>query len=144
LWLFINSDALLFFFRSQDQSTTDGSNSTAVRPASAPADAKARNKNKEKEAKRQERELEKREKEQRRVEKEQAKKLEKEAAKLEKLNRHDKISRSSERVNARSGSLERRRSGDDSGVRNQFTVHGIYYFPSYKIILLNTYSVFFY
>lgn len=47
---------------------------------------------------------------------------------MEKLNRNaEKISRSSERVGGtpRSGSLERRRSGDESPVLNQSTVHGI-------------------
>lgn len=43
--------------------------------------------------------------------------MEKEAAKLEKL------SRSNERLGSRSGSLERRRSGEDT-VTNQFTIHG--------------------
>lgn len=43
--------------------------------------------------------------------------MEKEAAKLEKL------SKSNERLGGRSGSLERRKSGDEV-VTNQFTVHG--------------------
>lgn len=43
--------------------------------------------------------------------------MEKEAAKLEKL------SKSNERLGGRSGSLERRKSGED-GVTNQFTIHG--------------------
>lgn len=48
----------------------------------------------------------------------------KEAAKLEKQYRHT-ISRSSERVTNRSGSLERRKSGDgEMVVLNQSTVHG--------------------
>lgn len=50
--------------------------------------------------------------------KEEAKRQEKEAAKLEKL------SKSNERLAARSGSLERRKSGEE-GVTNQFTIHGI-------------------
>lgn len=57
--------------------------------------------------------------------------MEKEAAKLEKLGRinrnHEKLSKSSERVGGRSGSLERRKSGEDTAVSNQFTVHGKYY-----------------
>lgn len=60
--------------------------------------------------------------------KEKARKLEKEQAKLDKIRRNtEKISRSTERVggSSRSGSLERRRSGDDSPVINQSTVHGI-------------------
>lgn len=44
--------------------------------------------------------------------------MEKEAAKLEKL------SKSNERLSTRSGSLERRKSGEES-VTNQFTVHGM-------------------
>lgn len=43
--------------------------------------------------------------------------MEKEAAKLEKL------SKSNERLGGRSGSLERRKSGEEV-VTNQFTVHG--------------------
>lgn len=50
--------------------------------------------------------------------KEEAKRQEKEAAKLEKL------SKSNERLAARSGSLERRKSGEEV-VTNQFTIHGI-------------------
>lgn len=73
-----------------------------------------------------EKELRKVEKEQRRTQKEEAKKLEKEAARQEKLNRHnEKISRSTERVAPRSGSLERRQSGEENAVLSQFTVHGI-------------------
>lgn len=56
-----------------------------------------------------------------------AKQKEKEAAKLEKQYRHT-ISRSSERVTNRSGSLERRKSGDgEMVVLNQSTVHGSYF-----------------
>lgn len=44
--------------------------------------------------------------------------MEKESARLEKL------SKSNERLGSRSGSLERRKSGED-GVTNQFTIHGI-------------------
>lgn len=44
--------------------------------------------------------------------------MEKEAAKLEKL------SKSNERLGSRSGSLERRKSGEEN-VTNQFTVHGM-------------------
>lgn len=60
------------------------------------------------------------------MERETARRLEREAAKLEKLNRkHENISRSTERVSGgRSGSLERRRSGDEGPVLNQSTVHG--------------------
>lgn len=67
------------------------------------------------------------EKENRKEAKEKARKLEKEQARLEKIRRNtEKISRSSERVGGgRSGSLERRRSGDESPVINQSTVHGI-------------------
>ena len=66
------------------------------------------------------------EKENRKEAKEKARKLEKEQARLEKIRRNtEKISRSSERVGGRSGSLERRRSGDESPVLNQSTVHGI-------------------
>lgn len=77
---------------------------------------------------RQEKEANRREKEARKIERETARRLEREAAKLEKINRNaEKMSRSSERVGAttRSGSLERRRSGDESPVLNQSTVHGI-------------------
>lgn len=77
---------------------------------------------------RQEKEQNRREKEARKLERETARRLEREAAKLEKLNRNaEKISRSTERVatTPRSGSLERRRSGEDASVLNQSTVHGI-------------------
>lgn len=57
------------------------------------------------------------------MEKEQAKRLEKEQAKIEKLNRN--MARSTERLAPRSGSLERRKSGEYSPVLNQSTVHGI-------------------
>lgn len=68
------------------------------------------------------------EKEARKIEEKTAKKLEREAAKLEKLYKNS-ISRSTERVGgqsasgSRSGSLERRRSGD-SELIVQSTVHG--------------------
>lgn len=73
-----------------------------------------------------EKELKRSEREARKSAQEAARKLEREAAKLEKLNRNaEKISRSTERVGGpRSGSLERRRSGDESPVINQSTVHG--------------------
>lgn len=58
--------------------------------------------------------------------KEAAKKLEKEAAKLEKFNRLGKFSKSSEKIGGRSGSLERRRSGEEQAVLNQSTVHGMF------------------
>ncbi|KFB35831.1 AGAP001446-PB-like protein [Anopheles sinensis] len=104
---------------------TDGGN--FQRPSTAPAGsgdstrASKKQKKSEKEAKRQEKEVMKQKRE-------EARRLEKEAAKLEKLNRkHESISRSSERVGsgARSGSLERRRSGEEAPVLNQSTVHGI-------------------
>ncbi|KAG5679544.1 hypothetical protein PVAND_009104 [Polypedilum vanderplanki] len=92
---------------------TDGSSST--RPQSAPATQQYKKSKKyDKEAK----------KERQRIEKDaikfkkEAAKREKEAAKLEKL------SKSNERLGGRSGSLERRKSGEDS-VINQFTIHGI-------------------
>ncbi|XP_075146523.1 SNF4/AMP-activated protein kinase gamma subunit isoform X2 [Haematobia irritans] len=105
----------------------------ASRPSSAPVepDSKAARKASKKmkeEARRQEKEASRREKEARKIERETARRLEREAAKLEKLNRNaEKISRSTERMAAtpRSGSLERRRSGEDSPVLNQSTVHGI-------------------
>lgn len=82
-------------------------------------------------SKREDKDVRKHEKDQRRSEKEEKKQEErekkkfgKEAAKLEKMYRNT-ISRSSERVSSRSGSLERRRSGDDEMVvLNQSTVHG--------------------
>ncbi|XP_034116073.1 uncharacterized protein LOC117575802 isoform X1 [Drosophila albomicans] len=105
------------------------------RPSSAPAEpnakaAKKAYKKMEKEQRRQEKEQSRREKEARKMERETARRIEREAAKLEKLNRHsEKISRSTERMvgsgGSRSGSLERRRSGEDSPVLNQSTVHGI-------------------
>ncbi|XP_039950288.1 uncharacterized protein LOC120767948 isoform X3 [Bactrocera tryoni] len=103
------------------------------RPSSAPAEPNAKaarkaSKKMEKEARRQEKEASRREKEARKLERETARRQEREAAKLEKLNRNmEKISRSTERVGSstRSGSLERRRSGEDSPVLNQSTVHGI-------------------
>ncbi|XP_064554859.1 uncharacterized protein SNF4Agamma isoform X4 [Drosophila montana] len=105
------------------------------RPSSAPAEpnakaAKKAYKKMEKEQRRQEKEQSRREKEARKLERETARRIERETAKLEKLNRHsEKISRSTERMvgsgGSRSGSLERRRSGEDSPVLNQSTVHGI-------------------
>ncbi|XP_020813081.1 uncharacterized protein LOC110187917 isoform X1 [Drosophila serrata] len=106
------------------------------RPSSAPAEpnakaAKKAYKKMEKEQRRQEKEQSRREKEARKLERETARRIEREAAKLEKINRHsEKISRSTERMamaghGSRSGSLERRRSGEDSPVLNQSTVHGI-------------------
>ncbi|XP_073836041.1 SNF4/AMP-activated protein kinase gamma subunit isoform X1 [Musca autumnalis] len=103
------------------------------RPSSAPAEPNAKaarkaSKKMKEEARRQEKEASRREKEARKIERETARRLEREAAKLEKLNRNaEKISRSTERMAAtpRSGSLERRRSGEDSPVLNQSTVHGI-------------------
>ncbi|XP_030373551.1 uncharacterized protein LOC115623389 isoform X1 [Scaptodrosophila lebanonensis] len=112
----------------------DGVRVPGSRPSSAPAEpnakaAKKAYKKMEKEQRRQEKEQSRREKEARKLERETARRIEREAAKLEKLNRHsEKISRSTERVagaSSRSGSLERRRSGEDSPVLNQSTVHGI-------------------
>ncbi|XP_053680756.1 uncharacterized protein LOC128731649 [Anopheles nili] len=105
----------------------DGNVSDFQRPSTAPAGessstrASKKQKKSEKEAKKQEKEVMKQKRE-------EARRLEKEAAKLEKLNRkHESISRSSERVGSggRSGSLERRRSGEEAPVLNQSTVHGI-------------------
>ncbi|XP_065372506.1 uncharacterized protein SNF4Agamma isoform X2 [Calliphora vicina] len=103
------------------------------RPSSAPAEPNAKaarkaSKKMKEEARRQEKEANRREKEARKIERETARRLEREAAKLEKINRNaEKMSRSTERMGAttRSGSLERRRSGDESPVLNQSTVHGI-------------------
>ncbi|XP_030572229.1 uncharacterized protein LOC115770918 isoform X3 [Drosophila novamexicana] len=106
------------------------------RPSSAPAEPnakaakKAYKKMEKEQRRRQEKEQSRREKEARKLERETARRIEREAAKLEKLNRHsEKISRSTERMvgsgGSRSGSLERRRSGEDSPVLNQSTVHGI-------------------
>ncbi|XP_055606698.1 uncharacterized protein LOC129754581 isoform X2 [Uranotaenia lowii] len=104
--------------------SADG-NSQFQRPSTAPAGTDSarsskRQKKSEREAKKQEKELKK-------LERETARRLEREAAKLEKYNRkHESISRSTERVSGgRSGSLERRRSGDEGPVLNQSTVHGI-------------------
>ncbi|XP_063695761.1 uncharacterized protein LOC134827137 isoform X3 [Culicoides brevitarsis] len=103
------------------------------RPASAPVGelqkSFKRSKKEKEEARRLEKENRKTEKEARRRKEEaqrQLERLEKEAAKLEKLNRsNEKIyTRSVERVSGRSGSLERRRSGDGPVVLNQSTVHG--------------------
>ncbi|BFF88969.1 uncharacterized protein DMAD_07832 [Drosophila madeirensis] len=113
-----------------------GSRPPGSRPSSAPAEpnakaAKKAYKKMEKEQRRQEKEQSRREKEARKMERETARRIEREAAKLEKFNRHsEKISRSTERMagvgaGSRSGSLERRRSGEDSPVLNQSTVHGI-------------------
>ncbi|XP_055849756.1 uncharacterized protein LOC129914492 isoform X2 [Episyrphus balteatus] len=109
----------------------DGKTPGGSRPASAPAEPSSKEarrtaKKMEKEARRQEKELRRNEKEVRKIERETARRLEREAAKLEKFNRNqEKMSRSTERVAPRSGSLERRRSGEDSPVLNQSTVHGI-------------------
>ncbi|XP_037036685.1 uncharacterized protein LOC119074565 isoform X2 [Bradysia coprophila] len=108
------------------ESTTDGV--PRSRPQSSPIDASSKlrkSKRGDKEAKKQEKEQRKNEKEARKVEEKLAKQKEKEAARLEKQYRHT-ISRSSERVTNRSGSLERRKSGDgEMIVLNQSTVHGI-------------------
>ncbi|XP_062560855.1 uncharacterized protein LOC134225082 isoform X2 [Armigeres subalbatus] len=94
------------------------------RPSTAPSGTDSARSSKR--MKKSEREAKKQEKEQKKIERETARRLEREAAKLEKLNRkHENISRSSERVGGRSGSLERRRSGDEGPVLNQSTVHGI-------------------
>lgn len=107
------------------------------RPVSAPVGELGksikRSKKEKEEARRQEKEQRKSEKEARRRKEEAARqleRLEKEAAKLEKLNRsNEKIyTRSVERVSGRSGSLERRRSGDGTVVLNQSTVHGKTFF----------------
>ncbi|XP_052836452.1 uncharacterized protein LOC128252616 isoform X2 [Drosophila gunungcola] len=120
----------------QEQDGSLGGRMPGSRPSSAPAEpnakaAKKAYKKMEKEQRRQEKEQSRREKEARKLERETARRIEREAAKLEKFNRHsEKISRSTERmamagVGSRSGSLERRRSGEDSPVLNQSTVHGI-------------------
>nr|NP_536757.2 SNF4/AMP-activated protein kinase gamma subunit, isoform B [Drosophila melanogaster]NP_732594.1 SNF4/AMP-activated protein kinase gamma subunit, isoform A [Drosophila melanogaster]ACL90892.1 SNF4Agamma-PA [synthetic construct]AAF55860.2 SNF4/AMP-activated protein kinase gamma subunit, isoform B [Drosophila melanogaster]AAN13851.1 SNF4/AMP-activated protein kinase gamma subunit, isoform A [Drosophila melanogaster]AAO39629.1 GH01416p [Drosophila melanogaster]AAQ23551.1 RE59472p [Drosophila m len=120
----------------QDGSLGGAGRMPGSRPSSAPAEpnakaAKKAYKKMEKEQRRQEKEQSRREKEARKLERETARRNEREAAKLEKINRHsEKISRSTERmamagVGSRSGSLERRRSGEDSPVLNQSTVHGI-------------------
>ncbi|XP_033164508.1 uncharacterized protein LOC117143782 isoform X2 [Drosophila mauritiana] len=120
----------------QDGSLREAGRLPGSRPSSAPAEpnakaAKKAYKKMEKEQRRQEKEQSRREKEARKLERETARRIEREAAKLEKINRHsEKISRSTERmamagVGSRSGSLERRRSGEDSPVLNQSTVHGI-------------------
>ncbi|XP_016953863.1 uncharacterized protein LOC108027153 isoform X1 [Drosophila biarmipes] len=120
----------------QDGSLGGAGRTPGSRPSSAPAEpnakaAKKAYKKMEKEQRRQEKEQSRREKEARKLERETARRIEREAAKLEKINRHsEKISRSTERmamagVSSRSGSLERRRSGEDSPVLNQSTVHGI-------------------
>lgn len=80
-----------------------------------------------------EKEIRKSEKEAKKNEEKAARKQEKDAAKAEKMYRNtisarSQISRSTERVGSRSGSLERRRSGDgEVVVLNQSTVHGIFY-----------------
>lgn len=80
-----------------------------------------------------EKEIRKSEKEAKKIEEKAARKQEKDAAKAEKMYRNtissrSAISRSSERVGSRSGSLERRQSGDgEHVVLNQSTVHGKYY-----------------
>ncbi|XP_053694510.1 uncharacterized protein LOC128742240 isoform X2 [Sabethes cyaneus] len=104
--------------------STDGG-TQFQRPSTAPAATDSARSSKRQ--KKSEREAKKQEKEQKKIERETARRLEREAAKLEKLNRkHESISRSTERVSGgRSGSLERRRSGDEGPVLNQSTVHGI-------------------
>ncbi|XP_059609226.1 uncharacterized protein LOC132256714 isoform X2 [Phlebotomus argentipes] len=116
--------------KDKSESSVDGNSGSSLRPQSAPGSvSKPRKSAKqiEKEARKHEKELKRSEREARKSAQEAAKKLEREAAKLEKLNRNaEKISRSTERVGGpRSGSLERRRSGDESPVINQSTVHGI-------------------
>ncbi|XP_040159822.1 uncharacterized protein LOC120898279 [Anopheles arabiensis] len=98
------------------------------RPSTAPATSGESSTRASKKQKKSEKEAKKQEKEVMKQKREEARRLEKEAAKLEKLNRkHESLSRSSERVGsgARSGSLERRRSGEETPVLNQSTVHGI-------------------
>ncbi|XP_055548439.1 uncharacterized protein LOC129732016 isoform X2 [Wyeomyia smithii] len=104
--------------------STDGG-SQFQRPSTAPAATDSARSSKRQ--KKSEREAKKQEKEQKKIERETARRLEREAAKLEKLHRkHESISRSTERVSGgRSGSLERRKSGDEGPVLNQSTVHGI-------------------
>ncbi|KAJ6633483.1 hypothetical protein Bhyg_16660, partial [Pseudolycoriella hygida] len=108
------------------EATTDGN--ARSRSQQSPIDTSSqlrKSKRGDKDAKKQEKEQRKSEKEARKVEEKLAKQKEKEAAKLEKQYRHT-ISRSSERVTNRSGSLERRKSGDgEMVVLNQSTVHGI-------------------
>ncbi|XP_055680567.1 uncharacterized protein LOC129788453 isoform X2 [Lutzomyia longipalpis] len=116
--------------KDKSESSVDGNSGSTLRPHSAPSSVtkpKKSAKQIEKEARKHEKELKRSEREARKSAQEAARKLEKEAAKLEKLNRDAaKISRSTERVGGpRSGSLERRRSGDESPVINQSTVHGI-------------------
>ena len=83
----------------------------------------------------QEKELRQKEKEARKMEEKSAKKQSKEAAKLEKLYRNT-ISRSSERVASRSGSLERRRSGDgEMVVLNQWPRSALLHVPDAKTFL---------
>ncbi|XP_017141566.1 uncharacterized protein LOC108155333 isoform X2 [Drosophila miranda] len=125
-----------FDIEQEQDGSAAGSRPPGSRPSSAPAEpnakaAKKAYKKMEKEQRRQEKEQSRREKEARKMERETARRIEREAAKLEKFNRHsEKISRSTERMSgvgggSRSGSLERRRSGEDSPVLNQSTVHGI-------------------
>lgn len=85
-----------------------------------------------------EKEQHRKDKEAKKLEEKAARKLEKDAAKAEKMYRNtissrSAISRSSERVGARSGSLERRQSGDsgEPPVLNQSTVHGAYILSTY-------------
>lgn len=97
------------------QESTDGVGS---RPQSAPAGQPyKKSKKHDKEAKQKEKDRLKFEKEALKQKKEEAKRLEKEAARIE------KISRSNERLGGRSGSLERRKSGEET-VQNQCTIHG--------------------
>ncbi|XP_017118689.1 uncharacterized protein LOC108140467 isoform X1 [Drosophila elegans] len=131
-----NSGSVSVSVSDDEQDGSLGGRMPGSRPSSAPAEpnakaAKKAYKKMEKEQRRQEKEQSRREKEARKLERETARRIEREAAKLEKFNRHsEKISRSTERmamagVGSRSGSLERRRSGEDSPVLNQSTVHGI-------------------
>lgn len=97
------------------ESITDG----GTRPQSAPASQQYKKSRKdEREAKLKEKERLRTEKEAIKNKKEVTKRMEKEAARLEKL------SRSNERLGGRSGSLERRKSGEDGPVINQSTIHG--------------------
>lgn len=107
------------------------------RPSTAPAATESTRSSKR--MKKSEREAKKQEKELKKIERETARRLEREAAKLEKLNRkHENISRSTERVSGtRSGSLERRRSGDDGPVLNQSTVHGMQLVNIFSMIYVN-------
>ncbi|XP_052890335.1 uncharacterized protein LOC128298608 [Anopheles moucheti] len=98
------------------------------RPSTAPATSGESSTRASKKQKKSEKEAKKKESQVIKKRIEEARRLEKEMLKQEKLNRkHESISRSSERVGSggRSGSLERRRSGEEAPVLNQSTVHGI-------------------